>query len=181
MSATNAELDRIRAIAQEHNVGDLALNNDEGIKRSDIINRTKLSMNIFPMDCVNKLHPERNYQFAWCPITDNECFQDMKDEGYLPVVEAEWLAERWDWLEPEVNKIRWNSARHLCHRDQFLMYRPKERFDAEMRARADWNENRIDSRMSSDTEQGLRHGLEVEARVNSREYRATPKTSKTVS
>jgi hypothetical protein len=175
---TDAE---ILSIAQEHNTGDLALGRRLGETRSEKNNAYSLKGNIENMELINRAHPEENYQFAWCPFGDNDYFQDCKDEGYKPVIEAEWLSQRWDWLTPEKEKWRWGTTSMLVYRDMFLMYRAQTVWEQEMRNRAQLNDRNIDDRTSNDVEMALRNGVAFEGEVAGKEIKVVPKKTRSVS
>lgn len=154
-------------IARAHNVGDLPLNLRTNTQRS-----TKqgfaLRSNIYPNDLVNRSHATENYQFAWCPFKDTDFYHDLKDEGYKPVIEAEWVLGRdaWEWYKPEKDKWRWSETTMLVNRDEFLMYRNEDLWNQEQAKRLAITDNSMAGRKEMAVESASRiardAGVEVE-------------------
>jgi len=165
VTLTAAERDAILSVAREHNRGDVALGRKVSDRREGLLNAQDLKQNIEPMDLVNRAAPSANYQFAWCPLGDNDYFQDLRDDGYKPVIEAEWICERWEWMIPERDKWRWNESRHLLYRDNFLMYRDEALWAQQMRRRERQNENSIRANTDKAVQQAQSHGMAVEGEI----------------
>lgn len=118
--------------ALEKNVGDIALGrrpNQQLSKKQ----RFALRANIEPGDMINRDHPTDNFQFAWCPFADTDFYHDLRDEGYKPVVEAEWIENRGtrEWYQPDKTRWRWSETKMLVNRDEFLMYRNEDLYRQE--------------------------------------------------
>ena len=148
-----------------NNVGDVALGYKPNIRRQDVINAGGLKMNVFPGEVVNKADKSANYQFAWVQFDDQDYYQDLKDEGYKPVIRDEWEVNRWDWFTPEKDKFRWNTGSHLVYRDYFLMYRNQDLWALQQANQQNFIEKRIDGIYSNSVEDGLRHGLSFESEI----------------
>jgi hypothetical protein len=185
----SAEIDKIKAIARDHNVGDVALGLEPNTTRDKIGNIIAMPGNICSMDVINKAHPEENYQFAWVPFGDSNYFQDLKDVGYKPVIEGEWVVERWEWYKPHADRDRWrwDVQSMLVYRDQFLMFRDVKMWANEMAKRFDMNADSIASRYSSDIESSQRvihdQGLgnvQIEGKLGGKEFEGKPTRRKSV-
>lgn len=171
-------------IATEHNVGDLALGLKPNQRRSEIINAPALKGNIFPGEVINKANPYANYQFVWVPFNDPDFYQDCRDDGYMPVIEAEWLNQRqgWEWETPEKDRFRWGVTGMLVKRDEFLMYRDEDAWKREQARRLEFNERSIKGRHEEGINLAQSHGLEVEGTIAGQSYSVkAPKRTHTVS
>ena len=181
-AAMNEDTELALSIAQDHNVGDVALGRRPSLRRQQLNNAIQLKMNIEPMELVNRAHPEKNFQFTWVPFGDDDFYQDAKDEGYKPVIESEWINQRWDWVVPDVDKKRWSETSLLVTRNYFLMYRDEELFAREMRNRETQNERSI----KANTEQAIvaaqGHGMAVDGEVGGQKFEVpAPTRRKSVS
>lgn len=153
--------------ASEYNVGDVALNLKPGMRRTHK-QRHSLRANVYPGELVNRAKKNGNFQFAWCPFKDTDFFYDLKEDGYKPVIEAEWVLgrETWEWFQPEKDRWRWSETKMLINRDEFLMFRDEDLYQQEMNNRLAINEDQRDARKDDAVEAASRiarnAGVEVE-------------------
>lgn len=169
-------------VKADNNVGDVALGYQPNTRREDMLNKAALKMNIFPGEVVNKSRPNGNYQFAWVPYSDADYFQDLKDEGYKPVIQSEWQCERWDWFTPTKDQWRWSVSDMLTHRDSFLMYRDETLWRAQQEAQHSRVENQIRDQYEGGINAGQSLGLAVEGEYAGKQVRVeAPKKRVTVS
>jgi hypothetical protein len=179
---TRTDEDILR-IAEEHNVGDLALGLKQNQRRDTIINRKALKANVFPAEIVNRNKPEANFQFVWVPLGDDDFYADCKDNGYKPVTEGEWICNRpgWDWETPERDKFRWSETRLLLHRNRFAMYRDEALYRQSEANRLEMKDRDIARRHEEAIEVGAARGIEVEATIHGKTERTQPKRRVSVS
>jgi len=160
-------------IAEQYNVGDVALGLKPTQRRETIGNRQALKGNIFPGEIINRNNPSKNYQFVWVPLGDDDYFADQKDNGYKPVVEGEWICARpgWDWETPDRDKFRWSETRLLIHRNRFAMYRDEEAWREAVEKRQNDKARDIRKHHEESIEIGAKHGVEVEATIDGKTER----------
>ncbi len=165
-------------IAEGKNVGDLGLGMKPTQKRGDHVNAENLDSNIFPGMLIFKARPEMNWSYVWCPTDESpyakKFINDCRNEGYVPVIESEWLLNNdgWQWFTPDKRKFRWSVTSMLFNPyDEFLMYRDEARWAQAMEKRANFHTNRIKARQEDSVEQAARTGydkglgVEVEAKI----------------
>lgn len=182
--AANAVNDEeILSIALDHNVGDVALGRTPRNRREHLNNAIDLKMNIEPGELVKRSAPQENFQFAWIPFKDDDSYQDAKDAGYRPVIEAEWIKkDRWEWELQEAERKRWSETSMLVTRDSFCMFRPKKLWDDDMRMRERQNERSIQASTEKAIVSAQGHGMAVDGEVGGQKFEVpAPTRRKTVS
>lgn len=162
--------------ARGYNVGDLSLGLKPNQTRENVLNAEHLIGNVFPNDLINKAQPRANFSFRWCSMDDspysNKFIADSKREGYLPVVESEWVVNQdaWAWHTPDKKRYRWSVTNMLINGyDEFLMYRDEIRWKEEQDRRLYTKDEQIKARMEQSVTDAARAsrnsgvGVEVEA------------------
>lgn len=170
----------------DNNVGDITVNFNPSHKRSDFVNASELRGNIFPGEVISKAKPHDNFQFVWAeyPGTDyaDRWLDDLKDSGYLPVVESEWTVNRFEWNTPPSQMLRFNEERHLTQGRSFLWYRHSDVYRKEQQARQEREEGRINALVNSSIAEGQQLGMAVEGTYAGQPFSlSAPKRRTTVS
>lgn len=163
---------------REYNRGDVALGRHPN-QQPTAKQQPAMRGNIEPGYLFNKGNPDKNYQFAWCPFGDDDFYYDLRDDGYKPVIESEWILARksWDWRgTPESDRWRFGASSVLMHRNQFLMYRDEEAWLRECDRRLALSEESIKGRSEAamDSADRIAHeaGVEVELEANGKPNKA---------
>lgn len=115
------------------NRGDIALvsNNTTQNDRREIVNGDAFAMNIFAGEVFAKDSPDEDFNFYWWyQGNNNTCRTDLsraKAKGFEFVTKDKFESARFDW----------NADGKLEQDGHVLMFRPKERFFADQKARQD--------------------------------------------